>query len=179
MPFYFRIPLPGPFGFSHRIGGSKRSSKPTYTHKGCPIHHSRQDLAEKCGAKMPGTGVPCQVDNLLRTLDGGVDERTGCTSKSNSTVTMDGIKVRVCPKHSEIISRDGFCLMDLLTPAQQAAVRAAAAGVPCQVDDIAEWLGSDTRLNCTSESGGRVTIGDIEFRTCPEHTLMMSSIFES
>lgn len=29
MPFYFRVPLPGPFGYSHRIGGRKRRRTPT------------------------------------------------------------------------------------------------------------------------------------------------------
>jgi hypothetical protein len=28
MPFYFRIPLPGPFGYSARIGGKRRRRKP-------------------------------------------------------------------------------------------------------------------------------------------------------
>lgn len=28
MPLYFRIPLPGPFGYSTRIGGKRKRSKP-------------------------------------------------------------------------------------------------------------------------------------------------------
>jgi hypothetical protein len=28
MPFYFRIPLPGPFGYSARIGGKRKRRKP-------------------------------------------------------------------------------------------------------------------------------------------------------
>jgi hypothetical protein len=55
MSLYFRIPLPGPFGYSKRIGGRKRrrrSSQPAYhgTLPGWQCHHNHrtQEAAREC-----------------------------------------------------------------------------------------------------------------------------------
>jgi hypothetical protein len=58
MPFYFRIPLPGPFGYSHRIGGRRRK-RPTRartyaaTREGwsCQHAHRTPNAAELCGLR--------------------------------------------------------------------------------------------------------------------------------
>jgi len=57
MPFYFRIPLPGPFGYSKRIGGHKRkrSRQPVYqgTLPGwrCEHNHRTESAAKACADK--------------------------------------------------------------------------------------------------------------------------------
>jgi len=53
MPFYFRIPLPGPFGYSKRIGGRKRGKRqPAYhgTLPGwkCEHNHRTESAAKAC-----------------------------------------------------------------------------------------------------------------------------------
>jgi hypothetical protein len=59
MPFYFRIPLPGPFGYSHRIGGRRRRKRPSKskTYNGvregwrCQHAHRTPEAAELCALR--------------------------------------------------------------------------------------------------------------------------------
>lgn len=48
MPFYFRIPLPGPFGYSKRLRFRARKRAKAYTHGSCTIRHRTPDAAMRC-----------------------------------------------------------------------------------------------------------------------------------
>lgn len=54
MPFYFRIPLPGPFGYSARIGGRKRRRR-TYSGQfgtwECSHKHTTPQAATRCALR--------------------------------------------------------------------------------------------------------------------------------
>ncbi len=56
MPFYFRIPLPGPFGYSARVGGRKRRSRSKSYHGTlpgwrCEHNHRTETAARECAAR--------------------------------------------------------------------------------------------------------------------------------
>jgi hypothetical protein len=83
MPFYFRVPLPGPFGYSQRIGGKRRKRRPaprtpasrapassrTYTATfgewECSHHHATPAEAQRCGL----TRQLVEYEQLERELD--------------------------------------------------------------------------------------------------------------
>ena len=75
MPFYFRIPLPGPFGYSARIGGRKRrrrTRRRTYTGQfgtwKCSHKHTTPQAATRCalGRKLDEY---TQVELSLKAVD--------------------------------------------------------------------------------------------------------------
>jgi hypothetical protein len=56
MPFYFRVPLPGPFGYSARIGGRKRRRRGKSYHGELPgwrCHHNHRtkNAALECATR--------------------------------------------------------------------------------------------------------------------------------
>ena len=84
MPFYFRIPLPGPFGYSHRIG-SRRRKRParskTYTGTSgdgwrCQHAHRTPNAATVCGLRHDLAETEQIAAQLLEVDLDGADEAT-------------------------------------------------------------------------------------------------------
>lgn len=116
MPFYFRILLPGPFGFSKRMGGHRRRkvmrSAPDYRAvfpdgTRCHHNHRTKGAAHECARREASRHpTPAQVNQAiarLRELRELRELRTRCYAAPAQEVTRDsdGLHFRLVPEEGD------------------------------------------------------------------------------